>query len=427
MREKLFGPYFLFFFSFLLADQFVELQEELRQAEAQFERAKKGYMFGNWDGWRYKIANKGVNFISSYFTDMIGNPVGGVAQGFAYCGSLGLAMDVDFERAADIKGFEFFVSAVWRTGTNLSRTKIKNQFPVQQLFGSETVKLNELYLRESLFDGRWVLKAGRLNAGNDFLQSNLYYQFVSNAFDGNPVAIFFNIPTFSAYPNATRGAYTSFIPYERVLAKAAIYNANSKISRNSYRIELHVQKHKWGRIDLGIVLILSIKKKNDEGMAGTYKVGYVYLTGATQTFSNRTVDGDWSAYAQLEQVIYRPNGGETNRALSPFLALLFSPKEKNLFPFYTIAGLVYQGPFSNRPDDSCNLGVAYGKYSTDLANTETQSGKPKQNYEAVIELNYWFQVNQWCVFTPDFQFIIHPRGLEIPNAFCIGAQIGFVL
>lgn len=420
-------PLFLLFFSSLFADQFVELQEELRQAEAQFERAKKGYMFGNWEGWRYKIANKGVNFISSYFTDMIGNPVGGAAQGFAYCGSLGLAMDVDFERAADIPGFEFFVSAVWRTGTNLSRTKIKNQFPVQQLFGSETVKLNELYLRESLFDGRWILKAGRLNAGNDFLQSNLYYQFVSNAFDGNPVAIFFNIPTFSAYPNATWGAYTSFIPYERVLAKAAIYNANSKISRNSYHGLNFTFESTNGAVLVSELSYLVNQEEDDEGMAGTYKVGYVYLTGATQTFSNRTVDGDWSAYAQLEQVIYRPDGGETNRALSPFLALLFSPKEKNLFPFYTIAGLVYQGPFANRPDDSFNLGVAYGKYSTDLANAEAQSGKPKQNYEAVVELNYWFQVNQWCVFTPDFQFIIHPRGLEIPNAFCIGAQIGFIL
>ena len=425
--KKAIWSLFLFFFSSLFADQFIELQEELRQAEAQFERAKKGYMFGNWDGWRYKIANKGVNFISSYFTDMIGNPVGGAAQGFAYCGSLGLAMDVDFERAADIPGFEFFVSAVWRTGTNLSRTKIKNQFPVQQLFGSETVKLNELYLRESLFDGRWVLKAGRLDAGNDFLQSNLYYQFVSNAFDGNPVAIFFNIPTFSAYPNATWGAYTSFIPYERVLAKAAIYNANSKISRNSYHGLNFTFESTNGAVLVSELSYLVNQEEDDEGMAGTYKVGYVYLTGATQTFSNRTVDGDWSAYAQLEQVIYRPDGGETNRALSPFLALLFSPKEKNLFPFYTIAGLVYQGLFQTGLMTRSISAWRMENIAPDLANTESQSGKPKQNYEAVVELNYWFQVNQWCVFTPDFQFIIHPQGLEIPNAFCIGAQIGFVL
>jgi porin len=169
------------------------------------------------------------------------------------------------------------------------------------------------------------------------------------------------------------------------------------------------------------------QEADDTGMPGAYRIGYLYQTGAVKKFSGPTVDGNWCFYTQLEQMVYRPDDNDDSRGLSPFVALLFGPKEKNLFPFFYIAGLVFKGPFPERPKDSLNIGMAYGKYSSDLAETESQAGKPRQNFEAVFELNYWIQINQWCVFTPDFQFIVHPRGLDIPNAFCMGAQIGFIL
>ena len=62
----------------------------------------------------------------SFVTDMLGNPIGGKAKGFAYAGSFGLNIDVDIGKHTALKGLSFFTSAVWRTGTNLSADKIGN-------------------------------------------------------------------------------------------------------------------------------------------------------------------------------------------------------------------------------------------------------------------------------------------------------------
>ncbi len=151
---------------------------------------------------------------------MLGNPAGGEARGFAYAGSYGLSVNIDLTPAG-WKGFDLFSSAVWRTGTNLSQRKIGNQFPVAQVFGSQTVKLNELYFCQTILNGNLVFKGGRLDAGNDFLASPLYGMFVNNAFDGNPISIFFNVP-FTAYPNSTWGSYLFFKPFKRISAKFAL-------------------------------------------------------------------------------------------------------------------------------------------------------------------------------------------------------------
>ena len=51
-----------------------------------------------------------------------------------------------------------------------------------------------------------------------------------------------------------------------------------------------------------------------------------------------------------------------------------------------------------------------------------------QDFESIVECNYWFQVNQWLTVGPDFQYIIHPKGLEtIKNAWVLGIQMKMLL
>ncbi|MBI5272350.1 MAG: carbohydrate porin [Chlamydiia bacterium] len=371
--------------------------------------AKSKYMTGNWDGWRDVLEKNGVFVTSSFTTDMLGNPVGGVARGFSYAGSFGLNLGVDFNKVCGWTGFEFFTSYVWRTGTSLSRTKIGNQFPVQQVFGSQTVKLNELYFKESLFNKRLCLKAGRLDLGNDFLASPLYGRYVNNAFDGNPISVFFN-DVISAYPNATWGAYLRLQPIDLISAKFAVYNANSKIHLNKYHGFNFTFSSTNGVIWITEWTLLVNQGAQLSDYPGNYKVGAFYQTANTQIFSGG-VGGDPCYYFLFDQAIAK--------GITPFVAMLFQPKDRNLFPFFYTAGVVFNGIFPHRPEDALALGMAYGKYSHETGT--------HQNFESILELNYWFQVNEWCQVAPDAQLILHPKGTDIPNAFCLGAQIGFLL
>lgn len=374
---------------------------------------------------REKLARKGITVLSSFVTDMMGNPIGGKARGFAYAGSYGLSIDVDLSHLG-LKGLDLFGSAVWRTGTNLSQRKIDNQFPVAQVFGSQTVKLNELYFIQKLFDKRFAFKAGRLNAGNDFFASPLYWYFVNNGFDGNPISIFFNVP-FTAYPNATWGAYMMLKPFKRLVSKFAVYNANSKIKKNKYHGVNFTFESTNGVIWISEWCYLVNQEKGDRGMPGNYKLGYFYLTGSESKFRGGRKKGDPCYYLLFDQMIYRRGGPGSKEGLTPFISLIFAPKDRNLFPLFFNCGLCFKGPFSSRPNDALNIGYIYGKYSSDQAKVQSSQGLEPQNFETVFELNYWVQINSSFYIAPDFQYILHPKGRHTPNAYVFGAQIGIDL
>ncbi len=392
-----------------------KIQEYYVQKEAGWWEGPS--LFGNRPTQR-RLAQKGITTLSSFTTDMLDNPIGGRARGFAYAGSYGLSANVDFAQIG-WKGLDLFASAVWRTGTNLSHRKIDNEFPVAQVFGSQTVKLNELYFIQTLFDGNLAIKAGRLDGGNDFFASPLYWRFVNNGFDGNPISIFFNVP-FTAYPNATWGAFLMFKPYPRLSAKLAVYNANSNIKKNQYHGINFTFKSTNGVIWISEWCLLVNQEKEDRGMPGNYKVGAFYLTGSEAKFKGGSQQGDPCYYLLFDQMVYR----NKNAALTPFISLVFAPADQNLFPIFFNCGLVFKGPFPKRPDDTLNIGYIYGKYSTDLAKVQRQTGIEPQNFETIYELNYWIQFNQWFYIAPDFQVVVHPKGRETPTAYVIGAQIG---
>lgn len=365
---------------------------------------------GDWNGARSYLQEKGVHISISYVNDLLGNPIGGERQGFANAGSLGVDLSLDFEKMACVRGLSFFSSFVYRSGNNLSSEYINNQFPVSQVFGGETYHLNELYLQEA-YEDLFTLKAGRLCGGNDFLASPFYCKYVSNAFCGNPIGIFFNVP-FTAYPHSTWGAYLSFKPHPSFLMRGAIYNANSYISKNKYHGANFTFHSTQGALLMAELVYLF--NHLSWGLPGNYKVGGYYTTGTSLKFTQETQKGNYGYYFLFDQMLYQK---EADQGLTYFLALLFAPKNRNRFPFFLSSGLIYQG-IGSRSLDSISCGVAYGSYSSDLrhvqkiaCSTRTTSpfGNRPQTSETVLEVNYWFQVNKWFALTPDMQYIINPK------------------
>ncbi|MCB1072796.1 MAG: carbohydrate porin [Chlamydiia bacterium] len=415
-----------------------EMEEHFTEKQSEVSWWNSPYLTGDWWGGRSKLARDGVTVGMSYVTDMAANVFGGKAKGFSYAGSFGLDVSVDIGRYTTLKGLSFYTSVVWRTGTSLSADKIGNQYPVQQVYGGQNIRLNEFYLKQELFNKYLIFKGGRLNGGNDFLQSELYYKFMNNGFDGNPIAVFFNGP-FTAYPNATWGVLMEFRPYfKRILAKFAAYVAQDDVADNKY----HGLNWSFNGSD-GTQLITEWsyqvnQLKEDTGYPGNYRAGYFYYTDSKgEKYLGGHYHGNSGYYFLIDQMIYRHGGPETDRGLTPFIALLFAPKDRNLLPFFITSGLVYKGLFASRPKDYTNLGFIYGKYSTDMRKAQEIAkrthmmpsyGNRPQNFEALIELNHWFQVNPWLIIVPDLQYIINPKGFgTIKNAWVVGAQISITL
>ncbi|MDN3503955.1 MAG: carbohydrate porin [Rhabdochlamydiaceae bacterium] len=420
-------------FSQTIYDRHQEMTEYYQTQEKKPDISiwDRKYLLGNWGGIRKDMAARGITVAGTYVTDDVANPIGGEARGFSYAGSIGVDLDFDFEKLCGKKGLDFYIAMVFRSGNSLSGKKIGNQFPVQQVYGGQNFRFDQIFFRQRAFNDKLVIDVGRLNAADDFLQSPLYYKYVSNAFDGNPIGVFFN-NTFNAYPNATWGAIIK-VNLPKFEGKFGVYNGNKNVSANRWHgLNFHFSSTDGAQLtsELGYI---HDDLPGSKGYPGHYRVGGYYFTKAKEHFLGGQTNFNYGYYFLVDQAVFRTG---YDGLITPFVALLLAPKNRNMFPFFLSSGIVFQGLIQSRPKDFFSLGCAYGKYSSDLSKREEQNkanndpgefGIIPQSFETVLEMSYMFQINQWCEIQPDIQYVINPKGKgTVANALVIGMQTKLV-
>jgi porin len=430
-----------------------ESEDLTRTTTPTKKELRENNLTGDWRGWRKTLIDAGVTISAFYTYDMLGNPVGGFEQGFGQDGTFDVDLKLDFERLIGWKGGSFYTLVMYRNGTNLAN-KIGNLLWPSNIAGGETIWLNEVYFKQTFFDEKLSMKVGRLNANFDFMFSLLYYFYINSAFNGNPVGPFFNT-VISADPWATWGFYIDAMVCKNVQAKFAVYNPNEHIFEKRFHgLNASFNTREGAQLWTEWIYQLNQQPK-DTGLPGNYTVGCFYYTGKFDTFRGRTQRGNYGYYFLADQKAYQPKGTQGSvasaatqadsfsgeeRGITPFVAFTFAPKNRNMMPFFFDVGINYAGPFSKRPDDVLAIAYGYGKISTELRRLQRLAqqgadlndvmedlidtlGDEPQNFEAVIELNYWFQITPWFTFTPDFQYIFNPGGTgNIRDAFVLGAR-----
>ena len=399
------------------------------------------HLTGDPDQYRTKLSEMGITPSVTYVTDTVGNPFGGIRQGVTYCDNIGLNVDFDLQKLAGIPGAEINMSGSWRNGTSLTDDYIGNAFNVQQVFGGQTYKLVDLYFQQSLWEDRFNYRLGRIAMGDEFLSSPLYWNYVNNGFDGNPVAIFKNVPGVTAYPNATWGARVRARPVKEVYVMAGIFNNDPEVTEpQNHGVDFSLKGPYFVIAETGY---LRNRGKKSSGLPGNFKLGAYYYDGdcddlyrdssgnsyALSGNAPKTHHGNWGFYVLLDQVIYREGGPGSHQGLTPFVSLLFAPDEDiNQMPFFVNGGLVYEGLVPGRDRDIASFGFIYGGFSDDLERYQEDANVGAQRYELVFELNYNIEIARWLHFIPDIQYIINPGGTgDISDTLVLGFQLALNL
>ena len=397
----------------------------------------QGHAFGDWAGSRTWLEEHGITPTLTFVMDALGNPTGGMQQGFRQASNLGLDLHFDLHKLFGLAGGSFLISFSERFGSSLSREDIGNVFTVQQVFGGQTYRLVDFSYQQQLFDDRVELRVGRVAAGDDFLVSPYNYVFVQNGFDGNPVGIFFNAPGMTAYPNATWGGLVKVKPTERMYVMGGVYNGDVSIRANEHH------GADWSMdgplFAIGEVGYQVNGLPGDAGLIGNYKAGvwyddhqYIDFTTVARGGAPQVTRGNWGLYGLFDQVLVRFGAPGSNRGFGVTGSVLVSPDQSvSLMPFFATAGVVIRGIFASRPTDVGGLGIVYGHFSNDLQDSqrrarESGSGIGIQRHEMALELTYRFRFDQDALFfQPDLQYIIRPGGTgRIPDAFVAGFQAG---
>jgi len=402
------------------------------------------YATGGWCGARSQLEDNGVVPVLNYIGNFATNPTGGRARGATVTSSVNLGLGVDLYKVTGIKelnGWSLSGTFVWRFGNSLTKDYIGNEFNVQQNYGSQNIRLQSLfanYTKDFLDDTRFIFRFGRLAAGDTFLTKPIYWLYQNNAFDGNPVGIFKQM-SWSAYPGATWGAFTSVKRSEGQYVKAGVYQINSpkQDSMDMHGFDWSFEEALGVNADFELGWDIN---HDDSGLSpGNVSAGLAADWYDSPYFSNPAVNSTFSytVYVQADYMIwnmgsvkgnepyYIPRKDEAYRDLRGLVAWFvaqYNPYEETaLMPFFVNGGLLFNAPFTSRADDVICFGVAYGKYSDKL------SGIRCDSYETVFELNYKFQINRFAFVQPNVQYILKPSGGEYPNAVVIGMQFGLNL
>lgn len=402
-------------------------------ADAPFQLLPpSGHLFRDWFGLLPSLEEKGVTPSISFVTNLAGNPTGGLRQGFTHADNLDMDFVFDFEKILGLKGASFVVDMSQRSGSSLTRDYIGNVFNVQQVFGGSTFRLVDCAWQQQLFDDTAEFRVGRIAAGDDFLVSEYDYLFMQNAFDGNPVAVFFNSPGMTAYPNATWGFLGKVkLLDKRMYIMGGVYNGDPGIRANAYNgVNFSMNGPLFAMGEVGYCLN---GQKGDGGLTGNYKVGFWYDNSVYTNFTTgTTTTGNWGFYGLFDQEVFALGDRSSQRGIGVFGSLLVSPNQSiSTMPWFFTAGVAARGLFEARPEDVAGFGVVFGSFSNDLqaAQRQAQLLNPSvgvQTNETVLELTYRINLDHASVFIqPDIQYIFRPGGTgQIDNALVLGAQIG---
>jgi porin len=390
------------------------------------------HLFGDWGGLRTGLEERGITPTLTFVMDALGNPSGGQRRGFRQASNLGLDVQFDLDKLLGLTGASVDISFSERFGEGLSREDIGNVFSVQQVFGGETYRLVNVAYQQRLLDDRVEVRVGRIAAGDDFLVSPYNYVFVQNAFDGNPVGIFFNAPGMSAYPSATWGGVVKAKPTERTYVMTGLYNGDESIRANRHHgADWSMDGPLFAIAEAGYQIN---GLRGDTGLLGNYKAGVWYddhqftdFTTVARGHAAGASRGNWGFYGLFDQVLMRFGGTGSNRGFGVTGSVLVSPDQSiSQMPLFATAGVVARGIFPSRPTDVGGFGVAYGRFSDDLQDSQRRSAVGVQEYEIALELTYRFRFRRDALFVqPDLQYIIRPGGTgRIADAFVGGFQAG---
>lgn len=382
----------------------------------------------DWLGLRTYLNELGFKPTASYTTQPMGNPTGGLSQGFTYAATLQGLLVVDLSKLVGVPGLSSHVLDAWSSGRNLSADSVGNIFTVQSTYsspnnGTSNLTIGEFYLQQKLSDDSVILAAGRLAPQSTFATMPVLNQYVNGAINPIPGHLAINDLSFTGYPpGAEWGAQGIYNINPRFQVAAGVFNTNpNSAGGGKGGADFALQQGNRGALQVVQINYFFNHASGDTGLPGQYAVGAFYDNNTFASLRNvsATQKATYSIYSQFQQMVHRDGDADSHRGMTIWAETAISPKASvNKIPYLAGTGLSYEGLFPGRAGDIVSAGVISGAFSRFI---------PRTTAETAIEINYQVTFRRWFSITPDLQYVIRPAGrTTIGNAFLLGAQTSIV-
>ena len=388
------------------------------------------YLFGDLQGKRTELAQKGIKFEANALTDTNYLADGGHNAGASpsTASQFWLGTQFDLEKLAGWEGVTIRFVATARQGQSTSIRDLQDPSApqlanVQATYGrgNQDSRLSELSIEKRFKEQGLSIKVGQLGLGSDF--DVMACDFVSNAFcaaqmgkwQGN---IWMNTPV------SQWGGRIKYQVTPEVATQVGVYefnpdNGNGKAEGQGWSLDT---EHADG-VTIPVEVIWTPKALLN-GLAGSYRVGGIYNTaddpnnqydvayGKGVVGEDRTFAG-WIA---IEQQLTSTGAGR--QGLHSFANFTWHDRITNKVDNSQQVGLKYIGVFEQHPTDILGLGV-----NRVHLNDRFTAGKAQYDASAEynIELNYSYNPTPWLMLRPNIQYVVNSGSSHVvDNALVLG-------
>ena len=369
--------------------------------------------------YRRRLADNGINVFGWYMMSFQGNAVGGLKKDFEATGLNDFGLDFNMQKLAGIEGLSIRASGASTWGQDLT-PDVGAGIAVNTVFSGNGWRYFELYAEQWMMEDTVSLRIGRQTIGWEYgLDYDMFTQYLSGAFRLNTFGLGINSPNFSLIPYANWGARLKWQPDDYWKFQASVMNGHPQdFADDRYRgLQLDFQPgkgtfmiaegtYRWNHSDED--------RASSCGMPGQFIFGGYFDTGQYDLLdgSGGRETGLGNLYLIARQKVWEPET-LSHRGIHLWTSFGYGWDEDIVtFPYYWNGGLVWQGPFGTRVEDTLALGFARGWYSESLAGQST---------ETVLECAYNWYINDVLTLTPNLQYVLTPGGTgTIDDALILG-------
>lgn len=409
---------------------------------------------GTWSGVRPTLEDHGVEIFGGFITEVWGNTTGGIATGAVSTSLLDFGATLDLEQLVGWHGASASTTWLWLTGRDASADLVGNFLTISNIAGFSTLRMQELWFQQNLFDDRFSIRLGQIGADSEFIISETAGTFLNGTF-GWPAFTYMNLPGGGpGYPMGTLGVRLAFHPTDAFTLLSAVFQGNvydQNVNRHGFRWRLDGEN---GFLFLNEAQGRWNHRDTDRGLPGTAKTGVWFQTGSlADVLASTTQSGNTGWYLIVDQMFYResspgaPSGGKSssgkthapsssgktfketvniessNQGLRWFGRMSFAPQDRNVLGFYFDTGFTYTGLIPTRDADTIGLAFACARLGNVARDDLIEEGFTGVGAEMVLEFTYQARITPWLIVQPDLQWIIHPGGTrDLGNALVIGGR-----
>ncbi|WP_001037668.1 carbohydrate porin [Acinetobacter baumannii] len=412
------------------------------------------WLFGDWDGNRQQLEQKGYKFNFSVMNQSAVNFDGGYNddQELLNAYQLTLGANFDLEKILNWQNTQASLMITKRDGQSLASERIGDPraaqlSSVQEIYGrGQSWRLSQAWLKKGFIDNTLTFKIGRMGMSEDFNASQCEFQnlvlcggqigkAVGSIWYNSPVSVWGANVKYQFSPTWTMGI--------------GVYEVNPENALEKHGFNLSMDDTEGALIPIELTWKPKLTLFNN--LAGEYKLGAFYSTAdATDVKTNnegeislnpsdRTIHSSKHSFWFNAQQQLTQKGSNSSQGLYGTINLTFNDKATNSIQDSQQVAFWYKGLLDNRPNDSIGFGLArYAVndrikdlriYSNDINSLTTEdysnlAYKPLQNDEIDVELNYSYQWSPSIMLRPNIQYVYQSGGVkEVDDAWVAGLSV----